>query len=47
MARLYADEHVPLALIAALRRAGHDVRRALEAFPQGALDETHLLQAIE
>jgi len=47
MARLYADEHVPLAVVKALRRAGHDVLRSLEALGEGSDDEDHFLRAIE
>ena len=46
MARLYADEHVPLAVISALRRSGHDVARARENFPEGTRDEEQFEAAI-
>ena len=46
MVLLYADEHVPLAVIKALRRAGHDVVRAQEAFPESTPDATHFDRAI-
>lgn len=41
MASLYADEHIPLAIIEALRRAGHDVLRAIDRYPEGTEDRTH------
>ena len=47
MAVLYADEHVPLAVIKALRRAGHDVLRALERYPEGTEDLTHFERAVQ
>jgi predicted nuclease of predicted toxin-antitoxin system len=46
MARLYADEHVPLAVIAALRRFGHDVVRAREILPEGTADDQHFRVAM-
>ncbi len=46
MALLYTDEHVPLAVIKALKRAGHDVVRAVEVYPQGTDDEPHFQRAI-
>ena len=46
MVLLYADEPVPLAVIRALRRAGHDVTRAREVFPEGTSDDTHFERAI-
>ena len=45
MALLYTDEHVPLAVIRALRRAGHDVSRARDVFSEGASDYTHFERA--
>ena len=46
MALLYADEHVPLVVISALRRAGHDVTRAREVFSAGTSDDEHFSRAI-
>lgn len=46
MALLYTDEHVPLAVIRALRRVGHDVTRARAVFPEGTSDESHFERAI-
>jgi hypothetical protein len=46
MARLYADEHVPLAVVKALRRAGHDVLRSSDALGEGGDDDDHLFRAI-
>jgi hypothetical protein len=46
MASLYADEHIPLAVIRALQRDGHDVVRARECFPAGTADEVHFDRAI-
>ena len=46
MVLLYADEHVPLAVIKALRRAGHDGVRAQEAFPESTPEATHFDRAI-
>ena len=46
MTLLYTDEHVPLAVIRALQRAGHDVTRAREVFPEGTSDDTHFERAI-
>ncbi len=46
MALLYTDEHVPLAVIRALQRAGHDVTRAREICPEGTSDDTHFERAI-
>ena len=45
-ALLYTDEHIPLAVVRALRRAGHDVARAREIFPEGTSDDTHFERAI-
>lgn len=45
-ALLYTDEHVPLAVIRALRRAGHDVTRAGDIFPAGTSDVTHFERAL-
>ena len=47
MALLYADEHVPLAVIKALRRAGYDVLRALDRYPEGTEDVTHFQRAVQ
>ena len=47
MASLYADEHISLAVIKALRRAGHDVARARDVFPAGTEDAVHLQRAVE
>jgi hypothetical protein len=47
MALLYADEHVPLAVIKALRRAGHDVLRALDRYPEGTADVPHFERAAQ
>lgn len=46
MALLYADEHVPLAVIKALLRAGHDVARALDRYGEGTEDVTHFERAV-
>jgi hypothetical protein len=46
MVLLYADEHVPLAVIKALRRAGHDVVRALDRYGEGTDDLTHFESAV-
>ena len=47
MALLYADEHVPLAVIRALQRDGHDVARASEKFPAGTPDDVHFARAMQ
>ena len=46
MASLYADEHVPLAVVRALRRSGHDVVRSQEVFPLGTQDQIHFEKAV-
>lgn len=47
MARLYADENLPLPVVEGLRRLGHDVLTALEAGKAGIAetDEAVLTQA--
>ncbi len=45
MARLYADEHIPLAVVSALNRQGHDVVRALQVFGEGVQDTIHFQRA--
>ncbi len=46
MASLYVDEHVALAVIRALRRAGHDPVRFRDYFPEGTNDDVHFERAI-
>jgi len=47
MASLYVDEHVALAVIRALRRAGHDPVRFRDYFPEGTSDDLHFERAIK